>query len=76
MTSSMMFGSGPDESGKQRAGRVATRLAAMTRKVTFPLTMTESQDKQLLCLLSEATDQLKSYLGGSVLPLPFLLLYY
>lgn len=38
--------------------------------------MTESQDKQLLCLLSEATDQLKSYLGGSVLPLPFLLLYY
>jgi len=42
----MMFGSGPDEFGKQRGRGVATGLAAVTRYVTFPLTMTESQDKQ------------------------------
>lgn len=54
--------------GKEQ-GRAATWLAAVTRSVIFPLTM-RLQGKQLLCLLSETEDQLKSCLGGSVLPFP------
>lgn len=54
--------------GKEQR-RAATRLAAVTRSVLFPLTMW-LPGKQLLCLFSETENQLKSCLGGSVLPFP------
>lgn len=52
----MMSGSGPDESGRQRT-RETSHRAGSSNKVRL-------QGKQLLCLLSETEDQLKSCPGG------------
>lgn len=64
----MMFGSGADESGRQRARESSHTAGSEDQVDDIPLDIREAHGKQLLCLLSETEDQLKSGLEAHPAP--------